>query len=102
MAATPARRRIGRVAPVQIGAQCMGDPGGPKAFAVRAEAAGFDSVWCGDHVGHIVDGLTALGCFAGATERITIGVNVIVVPYRPAAIVAKALSTIALVAPGRV
>jgi probable F420-dependent oxidoreductase len=87
---------------VEIGAQYMGDPGGPKAFAVRAEAAGFDSVWCGDHVGHIVDGLATLGCFAGATERITIGVNVIVVPYRPAAIVAKALSTIALVAPGRV
>ena len=87
---------------MQIGAQFMGDPGGPKAFAVRAEAAGFDSVWCGDHVGHIVDGLAALGCFAGATEQITIGVNVIVVPYRPAAIIAKALSTIALVAPGRV
>lgn len=87
---------------MQIGAQYMGDPGGPKAFAVRAEAGGFDSVWTGDHVGHIVDGLAALACFAGATERITIGVNVIVVPYRPAAVIAKALSTIALVAPGRV
>lgn len=87
---------------MKIGAQYMGDERGPKAFARRAEEAGFDSVWCGDHVGHYVEGISTLGCFAGATERIDIGVNLLVVPYRPAAVVAKALATIAMVAPGRV
>jgi probable F420-dependent oxidoreductase len=87
---------------VRIGAQYMGDDRGPKSFARRAEAAGFDSVWCGDHVGHYVEGIATLGCFAGATERITIGTDLIVVPYRPPAVVAKALATISLVAPGRV
>ncbi|MPY94037.1 MAG: LLM class flavin-dependent oxidoreductase [Acidimicrobiia bacterium] len=80
----------------------MGDTRGPKAFAVRAEATGFDSVWCGDHVGHLVDGIAALGCLAGATEEITVGVNVLVTPHRPAVVTAKGLATIALVAPGRV
>jgi alkanesulfonate monooxygenase SsuD/methylene tetrahydromethanopterin reductase-like flavin-dependent oxidoreductase (luciferase family) len=87
---------------VKIGAQYQGDERGPKIFARAAEDAGFDSVFCGDHVGHYVDGIATLGCFAGATERITIGVNLLVVPYRPAAVVAKALATIAHVAPGRV
>jgi alkanesulfonate monooxygenase SsuD/methylene tetrahydromethanopterin reductase-like flavin-dependent oxidoreductase (luciferase family) len=87
---------------VQVGAQFQGDEGGPKAFAGRAEAAGFDSVWCGDHVGHLGDGLATLGIYAGATERITIGLNLLVTPYRPAAVMAKALATIALDAPGRV
>ena len=87
---------------VTIGAQYMGDAHGPKAFAVRAEATGFDSVSCGDHVAHYVDGIATLGCFAGATEHIRIGVNLLVAPYRPAAVMAKGLATIALAAPGRV
>jgi len=85
-----------------IGAQYQGDSGGPKRFARRAEAAGFDSVFCGDHVGHLVDGLATLGVLAGATERITVGLNLLVAPWRPAAVVAKALATVSLVAPGRV
>jgi alkanesulfonate monooxygenase SsuD/methylene tetrahydromethanopterin reductase-like flavin-dependent oxidoreductase (luciferase family) len=87
---------------MRIGAQYQGDRGGPKAFAIRAEASGFDSVWCGDHVGHLQDGIATLGCYAGATDRITIGLNLLVVPYRPAAIIAKGLATIATIAPGRV
>ena len=60
---------------VQIGAQYMGDDRGPKAFAQRTEAAGFDSLWCGDHIAHYVEGIATLGCYAGATERITIVMN---------------------------
>jgi probable F420-dependent oxidoreductase len=90
------------IEPMKIGVQYQGDDLGPKAFAGRAEAAGFDSVWCGDHVGHLADGIAMLGCYAGATDHITIGLNLLVVPYRPAAIVAKALATIAIIAPGRV
>ncbi len=87
---------------LKVGAHYMGDAGGTKAFARRAEATGFDSVWCGDHVGHLVDGLTALGIMAGATEEIVVGLDVLVVPYRSAAMIAKGLATIAQVAPGRV
>jgi alkanesulfonate monooxygenase SsuD/methylene tetrahydromethanopterin reductase-like flavin-dependent oxidoreductase (luciferase family) len=87
---------------VKVGAQYQGDDLGPKSFAQRAEATGFDSVWCGDHVAHLIDGLTALGAYAGATEHITIGLNLLVAPYRPAAVMAKALATVALMAPGRV
>lgn len=87
---------------MQVGVQFQGDDVGPKAFARRAEEAGFDSVWCGDHVGHLIDGLAALGLYAGATERITIGLNLLVAPYRSGAVMAKALATIARAAPGRV
>lgn len=71
-------------------------------FARRAEAEGFDAVYCGDHVGHLVDGIATLGAFAGATDAVTIGLNLLVAPYRPAAVMAKGLATIAAMAPGRV
>ncbi|MFN0091833.1 MAG: LLM class flavin-dependent oxidoreductase [Acidimicrobiales bacterium] len=87
---------------MQVGVQYQGDSGGPKLFARRAEQAGLDSLWCGDHVAHLYDGLAVLACFAGATDQITIGLNVLVTPYRSAAVTAKALATIALAAPGRV
>ena len=56
-----------------------------KEFAVAAEAAGFDSVWTGDHLAHYVDGIASLGIVAGCTERVTVGSNVLVAPFRPAA-----------------
>ena len=87
---------------MKLGLQYQRADGGSKAFAQRAEALGFDSVWCGDHVGHLYDGIATLGCYAGATDSITIGVNMLVAPYRPAAVMAKALATIANIAPGRV
>ncbi len=85
-----------------VGVQYQGGEGDAKAFARRAEAGGFDSVFCGDHVGHLYDGVAMLGVFAGATTSITIGLNLLVTPYRSAAVAAKALATIAQVAPGRV
>ena len=72
-----------------------------KTFAGLAEAAGFDSVWCGDHVASHVDGLVGLGVLAGATEEIAIGTSVIVASFRPAVVTAKALATVAVVAKGR-
>ncbi|MFN0025744.1 MAG: LLM class flavin-dependent oxidoreductase [Acidimicrobiales bacterium] len=87
---------------MRISAQYQGDSGGPKLFARRAEAAGFDAVFCGDHVAHLGDGLATLALMAGATDTITVGLNLLVTPYRPAAVIAKALATIALAAPGRV
>lgn len=87
---------------MKVGVQFQRGGGGLSRFAKRAEHAGFDSVWCGDHVGHLHDGIAALGCYAGATDSITVGLNMLVAPYRSAAVMAKAFATIALDAPGRV
>lgn len=87
---------------MQVGVQYQRADGHAKAFARRAEEDGFDAVFCGDHVGHLYDGIAMLGVFAGATESITIGLNLLVAPYRPAAVTAKAIATIAMLAPGRV
>ena len=88
---------------IQIGAMYMGGDGiTVKEFAVAAEAAGFDSVWTGDHLAHYVDGIASLGILAGCTERVTIGSNVLVAPFRPAAVVAKAVLTTAQSARRRV
>jgi alkanesulfonate monooxygenase SsuD/methylene tetrahydromethanopterin reductase-like flavin-dependent oxidoreductase (luciferase family) len=94
---------------IRFGAQFMdgGDPRGcatyftPVDFARAAEEVGFDSVWTGDHVLHHVDGLASIAAMAGATSRIEVGTNVIVLPLRPAAVVAKSSLTTALVARGR-
>ena len=86
---------------VKVGALYAGGPVTVKTFARLAEAAGFDSVWCGDHVASHVDGLAGLGVLAGATEEIAIGTSVIVASFRPAVVTAKALATVAVVAKGR-
>lgn len=86
---------------VEIGALYMGGSFSPKSFAIAVEAAGFDSVWCGDHMLHYIDGIATLGCFAGCTERITIGTNVIVAPFRPAVVAAKGIITAAAAAARR-
>lgn len=87
---------------IEVGAMYMGGEGiTVKDFARAAEAAGFDSVWTGDHLAHYVDGIASLGIVAGCTERVTIGSNVLVAPFRPAAVIAKALLTTAQSAAGR-
>lgn len=79
---------------IEVGLQYLGGAVDPKTFARAAEKAGFDSVWCGDHVGHYVDGISTLGTFAGCTDQITIGSNVLVAPLRPAVVTAKSIATI--------
>src|SRR6185436_2587838 len=55
------------------------------ALARRAEAAGFDSLWAGDHVSFyipILESLTLLSFVAAATERVKLGTAVYLVPLR--------------------
>jgi alkanesulfonate monooxygenase SsuD/methylene tetrahydromethanopterin reductase-like flavin-dependent oxidoreductase (luciferase family) len=88
---------------IEIGAMYMGGESiTVKDFARAAEDVGFDSVWTGDHLVHYVDGIASLGIVAGCTDRVTIGSNVLVAPFRPAAVVAKALLTTAQSAGRRV
>jgi len=70
-----------------------------------AEQVGFDALFVSDHLcippdetegsgGRYLDVLATLAYLAGATERIRLGVSVLVVPYRPAVLTAKQVATI--------
>lgn len=76
-----------------------------RACARIAEQAGFDALFVSDHLcippdqvegsgGRYLDVLATLAFLAGATERIRLGVSVLVVPYRPAVLTAKQIATI--------
>lgn len=94
-------------------------------FARRLEALGFDSLWTSDHVvlpwsirsrypyggdgqfplspdTPFLEPLTTLALVAGATERIRLGVSVMVLPHRHPVLAAKVLATLDHLAPGRV
>ena len=76
-----------------------------KACARIAEDAGFDALFVSDHLcippdqtegsgGRYLDALAAVAFLAGATDRIRLGVSVLVLPYRPAVLTAKQVATI--------
>jgi probable F420-dependent oxidoreductase len=95
------------------------------AFARRAEALGYDSLWVSDHVvlpwriasrypynttgdfplppsSDFLEPLTALALVAGVTDRIALGTSVLVLPHRHPVLAAKMLATLDHLAPGRV
>ncbi len=76
-----------------------------RACARIAEQAGLDALFVSDHLcippgqtegsgGRYLDVLATLAFVAGATEKIRLGVSVLVVPYRPAVLTAKQVATI--------
>jgi probable F420-dependent oxidoreductase len=76
-----------------------------RACARIAEQAGFDALFVSDHLcippdqtegsgGRYLDVLATMAFLAGATDKIRIGVSVLVVPYRPAVLTAKQVATI--------
>ncbi len=76
-----------------------------RACAHVAERTGFDALFVSDHLcippddiegsgGRYLDVLATLAYLAGATERIRLGVSVLVLPYRPAVLTAKQVATI--------
>ena len=76
-----------------------------RACARLAEQAGFDALFVSDHLcippdqtegsgGRYLDVLATLAFLAGATDKIRLGVSVLVVPYRPAVLTAKQIATI--------
>src|SRR5713226_9009756 len=75
------------------------------ACARAAERLGYDALFVSDHLcippdqtegsgGRYLDVLATLAFIAGATDKIRLGVSVLVVPYRPAVLTAKQLATI--------
>ncbi len=77
---------------------------GVVRLARAAEAAGFDSLWAGDHVSFyvpILESMTLLSFVAGATERVKLGTGVYLLPLRHPTIAAKVASTLDVLSGGR-
>ena len=86
----------------------MPDPRALIAYATRAEELGFDSVWVWDHIFlgvdppfPVIDSLTLLAAVAARTQRIRLGTGVLVLPLRNPAVLAKEVSSLDLIAEGR-
>ena len=86
----------------------MPDPQALIAYAAKAEELGFDSVWVWDHIFlgveppfPVIDSLTLLSAVAARTSRIKLGTGVLVLPLRNPVVLAKELSSLDLIAEGR-
>jgi alkanesulfonate monooxygenase len=86
----------------------MPDPQTLLAYAVKAEELGFDSIWVWDHIllgvdppFPVIDSLTLLTAVAARTTRIKLGTGVLVLPLRNPVVLAKELSSLDLIAGGR-
>lgn len=82
-------------------------PGDVAAAARHAEQLGFESVWVVDQLVAgtgvpVIESIVALSAAAGATERIRLGLGVLVVPLRPAVWIAKQVASLQYVSGGRV
>src|SRR5919204_521157 len=78
------------------------------AYATRAEALGFESLWAWDHVilgvepaFPILDAVGTLTAIAARTERIKLGTGVLVLPLRNPTVAAKAIGTLDVISQGR-
>jgi probable F420-dependent oxidoreductase len=117
---------------VGITVRNIGSFGGPEGgvhgclrLAERAEALGFDSVWAVDHVvlpvevasrypynvsgvagfdwrADVYEPLVLLSALAQRTQRVQLGVAVLVIPYRHPLVTAKMLATADRISGGRV
>ena len=75
-----------------------------RGYGQLAERLGYDSLWCGDHLSFgnpVLEGTVAVSAFAGYTTTITIGTGVLLLPLRPAALVAKQMATLDYLCGGR-
>src|SRR5207247_10055518 len=84
------------------------DVQGIYAYAERAEALGFESLWAWDHIllgvepsFPIIDSITTLGAVAARTSKIKLGTGVLVLPLRNPVVTAKALGSLHVISGGR-
>ena len=94
----------------------MGRLAAPEMAAQAAEAAGYESVWTGEHVvlpeprtpesplpsGYpMLDPLVALSYLAAATSRVRLGTGIIILPQRNPVVLAKELASLDVLSKGR-
>jgi len=82
-------------------------PGDVVAAARHAENLGFESVWAVDQLiagtgAPLLESMIVLAAVAGATERVMLGLGVVIVPIRPVAWIAKQVASMQLVSGDRV
>ena len=100
--------RIGLALKNFVGPQETPDVDGIFAYAQRAEALGFESLWAWDHVilgvepsFPILDAIGTLTAIAARTSKIKLGTGVLVLPLRNPTALAKALGTLDVISKGR-
>jgi probable F420-dependent oxidoreductase len=88
-------------------------PGEPSidrilAYTARAEALGFASVWAWDHIllgtkrpFPFLESLSTLAAVAAATQRVQLGIGVLVLPLRNPVVLAKVLASLDQISKGR-
>jgi alkanesulfonate monooxygenase SsuD/methylene tetrahydromethanopterin reductase-like flavin-dependent oxidoreductase (luciferase family) len=89
---------------VRIPSVMAPDMGDLKRFVQQVEAAGFDSIWAGDHVFHHTDVLAPidlLSYVAAVTDRVGLGTAVINAGYLHPVLLAKQAATLAYLSGGR-
>ena len=80
---------------------------GTRANALRAEEAGFDSIWLIDHLlgfppqAGILEAWTVLSGLAAVTSRVGLGAQVFCQSFRPPGLLAKMSTTLDLMSGGR-
>lgn len=87
-------------------------PDGLRRVALLSEELGFDSIWTTDHVmvpresqvpyKSVLECINVLSWLAGMTQRIKLGVSVVVMPQRHPVLIAKEISTLDTLSNGRV
>ncbi len=92
------------------------DPATAAAVARAAEAAGFESLWAGEHVvlpdprvppspmepgDPILDPIVALTFLAAHTDRVRLGTGIIILPQRNPLVLAKELASLDVLSGGR-
>jgi alkanesulfonate monooxygenase len=84
------------------------DVDGLIAYAERAEALGFESLWAWDHVVlgvepsfPILDAIGILTAIAARTTRVKLGTGILVLPLRNPTVAAKAIGTLDVISRGR-
>ncbi len=90
---------------VKCGMVISGQDGASVKRSARAyEAAGFESLWVGDHVAFyvpIMESLTLLSYVAAATERVRLCTGIYLAPLRHPTTTAKVASTLDVLSGGR-
>lgn len=100
--------RVGLALKNFVGPQETPDVDVLLAYAQRAEALGFESLWAWDHVilgvdpsFPILDAIGTLTAIAARTSTIRLGTGVLVLPLRNPTVVAKTLGTLDVISKGR-